>query len=88
MLAVLEGLRTRGGLMPDREAAERIGSQEPQVQKELAREFFESTIGKDLGQVRSAYEVYMALKGTEFSKTFRELESERLVAAGYSPLTL
>ena len=76
--------------MPNAEAAKVIGSQDIETQKALAKEFFESTILKNFSSetVRSAYEVYAQLKGTEFSNTFRELESNRLVEAGYSPLTL
>jgi hypothetical protein len=90
LLALLDEAQKRGGLMPNAGLTKQMAAQNPQVQKDLAKEFFESTIGSHLSTqtVTSAYEVYAQLKGTEFSNTFRELESERLMAAGYSPLTL
>jgi hypothetical protein len=90
MMTVLETAKKRGGLMPNAEAAALIGAQNPTAQKELAQDFFKSAIMDNFSaeSVNSAYQVYAQLKGTEFSNTFRELESARLVAAGYSPLTL
>lgn len=51
-------------------------------QKKLAESFFGKTIGEDFN-THDAYQVYLALKGTEFSNTFKELESARLKEGGY-----
>jgi len=57
-------------------------------QAKLAEDFFEETIGQNISNIPKAYSVYGLLKGTEFSKRFKELESARLKKAGYSELTL
>lgn len=57
-------------------------------QKELAAEFFNNTIGRDIRNNGGAYKVYGLLKGTEFADTFRELESQRLKEAGFGEFKL
>lgn len=52
-------------------------------QEKLAETFFEQTIGKNIMNVKSAYQVYMQVGGV-FHKKFKELEDTRLKAAGYS----
>jgi hypothetical protein len=56
------------------------------AQEELAEDFFNKTASQL--DTRRAYVVYGALKGTAFSRKFRELENERLVSQGYSEFTL
>jgi len=56
-------------------------------QSAVAEKFFNNTI-IERADTRGAYKVYGMLKGTDFAARFKELESERLVSAGYAPLAL
>ena len=56
-------------------------------QKRLAEDFFTNTTAQLRGN-GEAYQVYLALKGTEFARRFKELENERLQEAGYGKFEL
>lgn len=56
-------------------------------QRKLAEEFFASFVAQSGGS-EEVYEVYRALKGTEFASTFKELESARLQEAGHGDFKL
>lgn len=56
-------------------------------QGKLAEEFWGSTCAQLKGN-KEAYQVYLSLKGSEFSRRFKELESARLEEAGYGKFVL
>jgi hypothetical protein len=70
------------------EIREAFGSMTAEEQSEVAEKFFNETIGKAIMNNRGAYKVYGMLKGTPFANKFKELESDRLTSAGYTPLSL
>lgn len=57
-------------------------------QDEIAEAYFAKTIGESISNNKSAYPVYLALKGTPFAKKFAELEDARLKTAGYAGFSL
>ena len=60
----------------------------PSDQENLASAFFEKTILADIVNNRKAYPVYGALKGTSFAEKFKQLENDRLQAAGFGSFDL
>lgn len=52
-------------------------------QEALAKDYFDKTIGESISNNSEAYKVYQSLNGTAFANKFKELEHERLIAAGY-----
>jgi hypothetical protein len=56
-------------------------------QGKLAEDFFSSTTAQQNG-IHEAYQVYLALKDTEFARRFKELESLRLKESGQGEFTL
>ena len=57
-------------------------------QEQLAKEFFDETIGKNILNIPKSYQVYREFKGTAFAKKYAELEDARLKRAGYAGFTL
>lgn len=64
-----------------------LNSMDAASQEALAQEFFNRTIGTNLGTLRNAYGVYQKFSGTPFAAKFKELESARLVHEGFAPLS-
>ena len=57
-----------------------------ETQEKIAQDFFDRTSGQNILYIRDAYTVYNKFTGTAFGDKFKELESARLVAAGFTPL--
>ena len=57
-------------------------------QEAVAVAYFNATIGEYIGNNRTAYQVYIALKGTPFANKFHELEDARLKEWGSSGFIL
>lgn len=72
----------------DRQAIEQIKQLDPKSQADAAESYFMQMTGDRempmAGSNTEQYTVYMALKGSEFSHKFRELEADRLNKFGYS----
>lgn len=67
-------------LKPAKKALSELSAME---QKELAIDFFDDTIGRNISNNKNAYSVYGVFKNTPFGEKFKQLEDERLKAAGF-----
>ncbi len=66
-----------------KDATEKIKQLSDEDQEKLAERFHEDTIGRSIGNIPAANQVYMQTDGA-FSRKFKEIESARLKGAGYS----
>ncbi|EKE20250.1 MAG: hypothetical protein ACD_8C00033G0002 [uncultured bacterium] len=72
-------------LTPARRSLEGMNDED---QEKVATEFFNKTIGRDISNNRYAYHVYRHFKSGAFGQKFKQLEDDRLKAAGYAGFKL